>query len=595
MEDIEDITDRNNDHPIDITKYNEIIKEFLDSDDYKKNINKFMSKMQSKHKMQLTKVNLLRAYMSHCVNNHQQHDPAIIKLLQRKPGRSQHGVMPVAVVMSPYPLGQTFTCKWDCSYCPNEEGQPRSYLKKEPGVQRANQNNFDPVLQMRDRLGSYFRTGHPCDKLEIIILGGTWDSYPEEYRTDFITKLYFAANTFYDSQKVDELRECGSLDEEKEINAESKCQSHIIGITIETRPDCITGKSLKYLRRLGVTRIQMGVQHIDQRLLHRINRQCKTETVYLAIKNMLNCGFKYDIHIMPDLPRPFINEKQDINNVTNEDIDQTYSVYEADRCMFAKIVNVNDDQIKPDQIKIYPCEIVPFSRFEKEYNDGIHEPYAEQIDPKENLSRLNVILMEFKSQINPWVRLNRVIRDIPNDYIIGGNKNVNMRQELAHQMAERGLHCKCIRCREVGGSKISPDSAVLKVRKYRASDGDEYFVSFETDDEKTLFGFVRLRLSRLSGIFTHSNGEQETIFVELDDCAMIRELHVYGDTTPVNGNNGEKKHQHVGFGTRLLEEVFKIAREHKYEKISVIAGNGVTEYYQKFGFENHEFFMVKYF
>ncbi len=534
---------------------------------------------------------LLYTYRSMCKRKLIEYDVMYEELFQSKGFRSQSGVLVVAVFTSPYPetmkdgvmTKQAFSCEYDCFYCPAEPNQPRSYLLNEPGVRRANHNKFDAVNQFRDRIGTYIAMGHPIDKIELIVLGGTWSSYPKDYQDNFIRDIMYAANTLY------ETRDRLTLEEEQKINETSDCR--IIGITLETRPDRINERELRNFRRLGVTRIQMGVQHLDDRILYRINRRCTSAQAIRSIKMAKDCGFKIDIHLMPDLPKPL---KEGVSNYkqtfTPEDIDEEFDMLESDKKMFDTVINSPDWQV--DQWKIYPCEVVPWTRIETDFKNGAYKPYGHQTNHREK-TPLTELLIDVMSKVKPWIRLNRIIRDIPAEYIMGGNCNVSMRQDLDLELKKRGLFCMDIRNREVKKRNIDPTTAILKVRKYDSSGGDEYFISFETPDEKVLFGFLRLRLSNNSGFNKY---DDEYIFPELKKCAMIRELHVYGQVKKVNEKKTEKDingtAQHVGFGKQLVNKAIEIARENGYEKISVISGIGVKNYYRKFGFEDEEYFMT---
>lgn len=523
------------------------------------------------------------------------YDKKYEQLLQSKTFRSQSGVMVITVFTSPYPeviqdgkwVEGQFSCKFDCYYCPNEPGQPRSYLLKEPGVHRANSNKFDPIKQFWDRANSYMAMGHPVDKIELLILGGTWHSYPSEYRNKFIRDIFFAGNTYFDYINKKHIREALSLEEEQVINQTSKCR--IIGVTIETRPDMITPKVLVDLRKLGVTRVQLGVQSTDDRILYRINRRCYNKHTIRAIRLLKDNCFKIDIHIMPDLPQPL---KEGVSNTkevfTIDDIDTSVDMQEVDKKMMKTICFDPDFQI--DQIKVYPCETLPWTRLEQDYKNGSYKPYGQQKDRTE-VTPLHHILLQFLKDVPEWVRINRIIRDIPDFYILGGNMDINMRNVLDDMCKKHNIFSRDIRNREVKKRNVDPSTAVLKVRKYNGSQGDEYFLSFETPDEKVLFGFLRLRLSKTSGIDYKTD---KYIFPELINCALIRELHVYGNVMKV-GEKESNRHQHQGFGTRLLQEAFKISQNNGYNKIAVISGIGVMNYYRKFGFEQakYEHFMIK--
>ena len=557
--------------------------------------------LNKKYHISASCVKLLYVYRNLCSSGKLIHDTRYEELFQSKSYRSQSGVLVVAVFTSPYPETvdinnkskiQQFSCEYDCYYCPAEPNQPRSYLLKEPGVLRANKNKFDAISQFKDRISQYILMGHPIDKIELIVLGGTWSSYPKDYQDNFIRDIFFAANTLYHK------REKYSLEVEQMINESTQCK--IIGITLETRPDRINAKELQNFRRLGVTRIQMGIQHTDDRILYRINRQCTTKHTINAIQMAKDCCFKVDIHLMPDLPQPL---KEGVSNkketFTLEDIDENFNMLEADKKMFDTVINSPDFQA--DQWKIYPSEVVPWSRNEIDYKNGVYKPYGHQINKKEK-TELFELLVDTMTKVKPWVRLNRIIRDIPNEYILGGNQNISMRQDLDLEMKKRGLFCMDIRNREVKKRNIS-QNIVMKIRNYEASYGTEYFISFETEDEKVLFGFLRLRLSNNSGYKIHNNNHNndnnnndEYIFPELKDCALIRELHVYGQVKKVNDISESKifgNNQHNGLGKQLVQKAIEISIENNFKKIAVISGNGVKNYYRKFGFEDELYFMTK--
>ncbi|KAH7488423.1 hypothetical protein PRIC2_007036 [Phytophthora ramorum] len=480
---------------------------------------------------------------------------ALEKLLIKKAQKSQSGVLVVTVLTSPYPTvggkKQKFSCQWNCYYCPNEPDQPRSYLHDEPSVLRANRNDFDPVLQFCDRCVTLAMNGHPVDKIELLVLGGTWASYPVEYQENFIRDLFYAANTFFSKGK----RERHSLDEEKLENETAAVK--IIGITLETRPDCITPEELRRFRRYGCTRVQLGIQHTDDAILKKINRGHTLADAVAALKLLRDCCYKTDIHLMPNLPG---------------------SDPEKDRAMFDYVLHSPD--LHADQWKIYPCEITPWTVIKKWYDEGSYVPYADDM--------LIELLMDVKAEVHPWIRLNRVIRDIPSQYILGGMDEPNLRQVIGNKMIARGTPCKCIRCREVKTDDAAIASAECVIREYKANDGDEYFISFETPDRSKICGFARLRLSQSAG---------GGVFPELDGAALIRELHVYGqlvsaiskskkDAANAAPNDAERSHaQHTGFGTQLMMKAEEIARAHGYKKVAVIAGVGVRNFYRRLGFE----------
>jgi len=570
--------------------YKEIVDEMIKHNMMsKKDMQRFLLSMKQAYSINFANNEILYTYKCMCQSGEIDKSNMHLyeELLQTKTFRSQSGVMVYSIVTSPYPNGQAFSCEYDCKYCPKEPNQPRSYNPKEPGVARANAHNFDPVMQFRERANTYVICGHPFDKAEVIVLGGTWSSYPVDYQHDLIRDIYYAANTYCDSPDVNMLRPRLTLEQEILLNETSLCR--IIGLTLETRPDRINPKELVQYRKYGVTRVQMGVQHTNNRILERVDRRCTTQHTVNAIQMLKDNCFKVDIHLMPDLPQPYkLGVSVNDPDITKDDIDTSVNMAEEDKKMF-DIVN-DDPWFQADQWKIYPCEVVPWTDIETEYKNGWYKPYGEQVGRE--FTELHEVIIYIKSKIRKSIRLNRIIRDIPHDDIIGGLKDVGMRQTIQNEMMKRGLTCKCIRCREVKKQNIDPKSAVLMEYVYEASGGMEYFISFETPDESVLFGFLRLRLCNNAG---KNNSGNNVIFPELVNSALIRELHVYGQTTAVKRNDEtcNTHHQHVGFGTKLLQRAFHIASSQGYKKIAVISGVGVKKYYEKFGFADENLFMTK--
>jgi histone acetyltransferase (RNA polymerase elongator complex component) len=479
-----------------------------------------------------------------------------------------------------------FSCKYDCFYCPSEPGQPRSYLLKEPGIARANQHRFDPIAQFRDRGNSYLTNGHVFDKIELIVLGGTWSSYPSDYQESFIRDLYFAANTYYSNQE--NLRDKKSVDEEIKLNETSNCR--IIGLTLETRPDEVKTQELIRFRRFGVTRVQIGVQHTNNDILKYINRGCTIEQAMNAILLLKANCFKVDIHLMPDLPG------------SNPDLD-----FE----MFKTVLN--DPMLQADQWKIYPCAVVPWTKIEIWHN-LFKEGYDHKLNPRglstvdnrsyapyadialENIrikigktrtipsSPLIELLLTVQGMIHPWIRVNRIIRDIPGLYITGGNDREDLRAVLDKEIENRGLPpCKCIRSREVRDTVVT-EIPELVIREYEASHGKELFISFEINNKKTILAFLRLRLP-------YPKSSEKIVFPELQGSALMRELHVYGIVVPVTSSstvsaNNSSVNQHIGYGKLLIKEAERLAIVHGFNKIAVIAGVGVRNYYRKLGYHD---------
>ena len=478
------------------------------------------------------------------------------EFLQKK-SRNISGITNVTLLTSPIPDGQKFSCKHNCYYCPNEpahednnwQAQPRSYLYKEPAVMRANNHNFEAYDQMVDRMNSLLMMGMEIDKLEIIIEGGTYTEYPTEYLKRFHRDIFYAANTFFDKKK----RKKKDLFCEMYDNITTKVK--IIGICIETRPDVISRDWIRFFRYTGTTRIQLGIQHLDNNILKKINRGHTIEQAIETIDILKNNCFKIDIHIMPDLPG---------------------SDPEKDKNMFDDLFN--SPKIQADQVKIYPCTTVPWTVIEKWYKSGKYKPYSE-----EDGEKLLDVVKYAMSITPPWVRLPRVIRDIPVGYIQGGCKNPNMRQDINNDFIKEDFNCKDIRVREIGRNpKYQNIKPLIFIRKYKGGKGIEYFISYESFDNKAIFGFLRLRIIK---------NNKDNVFKCLTNNSLVRELHVYGNVTPVGGQI--KNAQHKGLGKKLLNIAEHISIINGKKGISVISGIGVIGYYKKLGFNAEDTYMNK--
>jgi ELP3 family radical SAM enzyme/protein acetyltransferase len=323
----------------------------------------------------------------------------------------------------------------------------------------------------------------------------------------------------------------------------------VIGVTVETRPDCITPAELIDFRRWGVTRVQIGIQHTDDEILRKVNRGCSHKHTLQALTLLRDSCFKVDIHIMPNLPGATV---------------------EKDKTMMDIVLT----SLHPDQVKVYPCETTPFTKILEDYKAGTYVPYSD--------ADLEEVVIYWKTRVHPWIRNNRIVRDIPNGYIVAGIKTSSQRQDYQKAMEDRGLVCRCIRCREAGRHNADPADGKLKVRSYFAQDGMEYFVSWESEDEQVLFGFLRLRIPKYA--------ETHEVFPELAQTALIRELHVYGRTFAVgdqakNGKSGDTPvAQHLGIGQKLLVAAENLAKYEGYMKLAVISGVGVRNYYERFGY-----------
>lgn len=504
-------------------------------------------------------------------NQSPKNEDTIRDLLRIKRGKSESGVLVITVFTSPYPEWvdedgtvhvQKFTCRNDCHYCPKEPGQPRSYLQLEPGVLRANKNKFNTCEQMWDRMHSLSAIGHPVDKLEVLVLGGTWSHYPQKYQETFIRDIYYSANTFTSAIPR---RQPLALSEEKQLNRLS--QAKVIGLTLESRPDAISPTEIVRLRLYGCTRIQIGIQHTHDDILRLINRGCTHQDTINAIKMLKDSGFKVEIHTMPNLPGSSPDKDKDMYNaLTGQEWPPIPKRWETNNVLWEQY-RMRHPDLQVDGWKIYPCTVVPWTQIEEWYNSKTYIPYPDQL--------VEDLLLEVLPQVPEWVRLNRIIRDISGDYIICG-VDTNLRNTLESKLKEEGKQCRCIRCREVKSSKWA-GSYQMVVRQFESSSAQEFFISAEDPTLKTLYAFLRLRLP------PHSPYEHP-IFPELSNCALLRELHVYGRLQTTDNSHKQSHVQHKGLGAALINLAKQIAADHKYQKIAVIPGEGVREYYKMRGF-----------
>lgn len=596
---------------LDLAKLREFTNEMLE----KVTVDNFInvnSELYRKYKQTFKKSEIYYMYCLICQEKNIPIDNTTRGIFQSNSFRSQSGVMVYAVFTHPFWKQGTngkfksFSCKYDCRFCPEQPGHARSYVDGEPGEDRARGVGYDTIKQVYARANSYEATGHINDKAEVIVLGGTWHSYPLDYRREFITLLYKAFNTIHENRN----RKTLSMEEEIKLNENSKCR--VIGLTIETRPDQINPKEILELRKMGVTRIQLGIQHTNDRMLERVQRQCSSKTSIDSIKLLKDSGFKVDMHLMPDLPKPFTKEfmKKHPNTrnieITKDDIDWSWDSVGEDLKMFNEIFHKTS--YCPDQVKIYPCAVMDYTKIKDDFDKGLHVPYGTlntnfKHNPKMDFLKnednpLIELLINVKSRIPPYVRINRLIRDIPSSYILGGISDTSGRQRIEKVMKNRHKKCNCIRCREIKKKKVNQDDVKLEILQYTASDGFEYFFQYVTKDDE-LVAFLRLRLSKSAGYY---NGK--IIINELVNTALIRELHVYGETVQVNRvseatirsdnkSNVDRTQQHVGYGSKLLNHAFAFAFLKDYKRISVISGEGVKPYYRRFGFYDGEYYLIK--
>lgn len=444
----------------------------------------------------------------------------------RKPTKTISGVTPIAVVIKP------MKCKHGtCLYCPSLN-VPQSYTPRSPAIMRAKQLKYDPYKQTIARIGAFEAMKHPTDKIELIIMGGTFLSYPLKYQYDFIKACYDALNG----------KKSKNLEQAKKINERAK--HRCIALCIETRPDVCSEQDIKRMLEFGCTRVELGVQAIDDKIYKKVCRGHNVKDVIDATKRLKDAGFKVGYHMMPGLPG---------------------SSYKKDIEMFREIFS-NED-FRPDQLKIYPTQVIRGAELEKLYEKGGYHTYSNE--------ELVKLLIEFKKIVPRYCRIMRVMREIPPEFLVAGTTRIDLRKVVAEEMKRKEIKCKCIRCREIGFAILQKKEIDknLKLNKveYRASQGREFFIEVINKDD-IIFGLVRVRIPDKSH--------------EL----LVRELHVYGPAVEI-GKRG--KTQHIGFGKQLMQEVEKIAHAKKCNKISVISGVGVREYYKSLGYKLEDSYMIK--
>ncbi|NDJ75557.1 MAG: tRNA uridine(34) 5-carboxymethylaminomethyl modification radical SAM/GNAT enzyme Elp3 [Chloroflexi bacterium] len=525
-------------------------------------------------------------------------DPAVLERLRMKPVRSQSGVTVVTVLTKPFP------CPGECIFCPNDVRMPKSYLANEPGAQRAEQNHFDPYLQTMTRLTTMRDTGHPTGKIEVIILGGTWSFYPERYQIWFVKRIFDAlhdfgqgldrsdevraalrqASQFHPDQPptpvtldgtrlersynqtvqaiyrdemqrsrehadsiargerprspVDEFATWDELDTAHRENETAACRC--VGLVVETRPDNISVEEVIRVRRLGATKVQIGFQSLDDEVLRLNHRGHTVDATRRAVRLLRQAGFKIHAHWMPNLYG---------------------SSPEADIADYEKLFA--DPDFRPDELKLYPCSLIESAELMQYYQDGRWRPYTHD----ELLHVLSTCFLNTPE----YCRLTRVVRDIPSTDIVAGDLTTNFRQVVDRALQERDQRSPDIRAREIRGQQVGRDDLHLDERWFASSIGDEVFLQFITADRR-IAGFLRLSLPTAPPIME-----------ELAGCAMIREVHVYGQSL-APGDQAPGKAQHSGLGTQLIERAAAIAQERDYRQLAVISSVGTRAYYRKRGF-----------
>ncbi len=507
----------------------------------------FKRKLAKKYGIKvLLNSDILREYKRRMAIGATQESSQHEKILRKRAIRTLSGIAPVAVLVKP------FACPGKCVYCPSEKNVPKSYLSNEPAVMRAIRCHYDPYKQVQLRLRALEANGHKPNKIELIVIGGTWSVLPRKYKYWFIEECFRAANQYqklkiknkkHILKNVNILKLKNQLADEQKKNEKAKYK--IIGITLETRPDYINERELREMRELGGTRVELGVQAIDDEILKLNQRGHGVTEIVRATRLLKDYGFKVTYHIMPGLPGS--NQKKDIK-------------------MFSRLFT--DQRFQPDQIKFYPTVVTRGSLLYKWWRSGKYKPYTDKV--------LRNLIVECKKIVPPYVRIIRLIRDIPGDSIIAGNTITNLRQVLQ----AGGVSCRCIRCREARDKKFSIGNFQFSIIEYEASVGKEYFIQATDKKDDTLYGFCRLRLP-------DQKSPQPPL---LKGAGLIRELHVYGELVPV----GSKKIvQHAGLGRKLMARAEQLAKQNGFNRMAVIAGVGVRDYYRKLGYKLNQSYMVK--
>jgi elongator complex protein 3 len=499
-----------------------------------------------------------------------------LEKVRMKPVRSLSGVTPVTVLTKPFP------CPGKCIFCPNDVRMPKSYLSNEPGAQRAGMHRFDPYEQTVSRLSALFWIGHPVDKVELIVLGGTWSSYPESYQVWFLTRVFQALNDFgagasrkvaarsIDFASIEDAVDgrqgvadynrivsefARGNDPERRIEGgqtaaweelalaqkeNETAEARAVGLSLETRPDHVTEEEVLRLRRLGATKIQIGYQSLDDEVLALNERGHDVLASRRATMLLRRAGFKIQAHWMANL----------YGSTPEKDLEDYQRLF-------------SDPDFRPDELKLYPCSLVESATLMAHYEAGRYRPYTEE--------ELLELLVSSMTRTPPYCRLSRVIRDIPGEDILAGSRVTNFRAVAEEEMKRRNVRSRDIRAREIRGFEVPPHGVSLDVLRYRTSSGWESFLSYVTEDDR-LAGFLRLFLP-----------DGPSFLDELGHGAVIREVHVYGSSVSI-GAREEGKVQHSGLGRKLLEEASVEARSKGFALLSVISSVGTREYYRRQGF-----------
>jgi len=596
-------------------KYDEQIMKFLKKMEEmlpldKKKIVKLQHMFPKKDGRVFSKAEIIFAYRKYAgTKGLKAEKPEVIKQLRLRPIRTLSGVAPVTVLTKPYP------CPGKCIFCPSDIRMPKSYINMEPGAQRAEHNYFDPYLQTYNRIKALYNMGHNIAKVELIVLGGTWTSYPLAYQIWFIKECFRAMNDFDKKddresitkkyllsvkkcQKSNKFALTADLEENKLksskhqlklinrtkaynelvkelypeesnqkaqwkdletehlINEKAKCRC--VGLVLETRPDQINEKEVVQLRRFGATKIQLGIQSLNDEVLKKNKRDHSRKQTAGAISLLRRAGFKIHAHWMANLYGSNVNkDKEDYNTL------------------------FEDGRFKPDELKIYPCSLIESAELMEYFRKGLWKPYSHD----ELMDIVTYSLL--KTPI--YCRLTRVFRDIPSPDIVAGNKKTNFRQLANDQIKKMGKEVQDIRAREIRNAKFNAEEITMEKFCYETTVSQEVFIQFvvpavikdtkrKINKVDKLLGFLRLSLPK-----------EKSFIKELNESAIIREVHIYGLALQLGSQNKERA-QHLGLGTRLIETARKISKEKGFEKLAVISSIGTKEYYRKLGFKDGKYY-----
>jgi len=480
----------------------------------------------------LSKHALITAYRNQIQDGTRQENRDLFQKIRLKPMRTLSGVTTVTVLTKPFP------CPGQCIFCPDYEEMPVSYLPDEPGAMRALFHKYDPFTQVESRIKALYEIGHPTDKIELLILGGSWTAYDKEYQNWFIKRCFEAMNGI----------ESDTLEEAHQINETATHKN--VGLVLETRPDMITPRELTRMRKYGVTKLQLGIQSLDDHILKLNSRGHTVERARKGVALLRSAGYKIVLHWMPNL---------------------LGATPESDREDFSRLWT----NFCPDEIKIYPTQLLKDTGLFDIWRKGKFTPYTTE--------QLISLIADIKMTIPRYCRVNRIIRDIPSQNVVDGNKRTSLRQDIQEELTRRGKSCSCIRCREVGRQKITAKTLEINDLEYVSNGCEEHFLSYDTENDH-LAGFLRLSLPGPAAL--------DPKIDDLVGAALIREVHIYGQSLQVGQEPGGAA-QHSGLGTALLKEAERIAAEKGFNKIAVISAVGTRLYYLDRGYSRGELYLLK--